>query len=84
MGPYIFVGRHRMLKNSDAGLHKFHCIVYSYPLTVYRTGVYLYILFLLLVDYDISPLQIWKLKFQQECKIWKFNYWEWGNIIIHG
>jgi len=42
MGPYIFVGRHRMLKNSDAGLHKFHCIVYSYPLTIQNRCILIY------------------------------------------
>ena len=26
LGPYIFVGCHRMLENSGVGLHKFYCI----------------------------------------------------------
>ena len=28
LGPYIFVGCHRMWENSGVRLHKFHCITY--------------------------------------------------------
>ena len=30
LGPYIFVGCHRMSENSGVGLHKFHCTFIKY------------------------------------------------------